>query len=88
VLANMSRTPCMLIMLVVIKLIVSEGVLVRNEPNIIRDMLFLNKVLNVETKIDHSLVTSQWVIEGHKEAACNFVNQTSRQLKFLLYLGI
>lgn len=87
-LANMSRTPCMLIMLVVIKLIVSEGVLVRNEPDIIRDMLFLNKVLDVETQIDHSLVTSQWVIEGDKEAACDLVNQTSRQLKFLLYLGI
>ena len=87
-LANMSRTPRMLIMLVVIKLIVSEGVLVRNESHIIRDMLFLNKVLDVQTEIDHGLVTSQWVIEGDKEAACDLVNQTSRQLKFLLYLGI
>lgn len=42
----------MLIVCVVIELIVCEGVLVCHESHIIRDVLLLYEVLDVETEVD------------------------------------
>ncbi len=51
-LADMSRTSCMLIVCIVIKLIICKRVLICYESHIIRDVLLLHEVLDVEAQVD------------------------------------
>lgn len=51
-LAHMSSTSSMLIMSIIIELIFCKRVLVSHESDIIRYMLLLDEVFDVETQID------------------------------------
>ena len=88
VLADMSRSPSMLIVIIIVELIVCKRVLVSHKSNIIRNVLLLDEVFDVETQIYDTLFMSNGVKILHEEAACNFVDHSSRQLQYLFNLSV
>ena len=88
VLADMSRSPSMLIVIIIVELIVCKRVLVSHKSNIIRNVLLLDEVFDVETQIYDTLFMSNGVKILHEEAACNFVDHSSRQFQYLFNLSV
>ena len=84
----MSRTPCVLVVRIVVELILSQVVQVSHESHIIGDVLLLGEVLDVHTKVNDDLLELDGVSEGHKEAAGDLIDHTSWQLQLLLYLDV
>jgi len=78
----------MLIVMIVVILVVSQGVWVGNEAHIVRDMLLLCEILNVKPKVNHLLLILISIIESHQEVSCDFVHSSSGEAKSLLDLRI
>jgi hypothetical protein len=88
VLADMPSTSSMLVMSIIIELIVCKWVLVSYKSNIIRYMLLLGEVFDIKTQINDCFLVLNRVSKLNQEAARNFIDHSSRQLKDLLYLSV
>jgi hypothetical protein len=77
VLADMSRSTSMLIVMIVVKLVVSEFIGVCHETNIIRNVLLLSEILDVKTEVNDYLLALGTVKKGHQEVSCDLIDNTT-----------
>jgi len=62
--------------------------MVSHKSDIIRDMLLLDEIFDIKTQIYNCFFILNRVFKLNQEAARNFIDHSSWQLKDLLYLSV
>jgi hypothetical protein len=82
----MAGTARMLVVVITVILVIRDLVRVSHEPHVIRYVLLLREILDVEAQVNHVLLVLVSVIECDQEVASDLVDTATGDPEYLLNL--